>query len=253
MATELTRIGLLATGNELAEGDILNTNGQAIAQTLINQHLPVGSHVISSDVDYDIEEALRFLLQSHSHIIITGGLGPTSDDRTRYALSNVIGKELILDDATWQYIGERLTQRGFAIHPANRQQALFPQGAQILPNKNGTAAGCRVQHNDKIIYMLPGPPLECLTIFEEFVLPGLIATQTSSKKIKLSWRVSGVIESEIAAQVDAAMQPYPVVTGYRMVKPYLDVKIYCEQHAKFDEMLDVINKLLEPYLVTTDK
>jgi nicotinamide-nucleotide amidase len=243
------RIGLLATGNELTEGDILNTNGQAIAQTLAEQGLAIGLHVIASDVEQDIIDALSFLLQSHSVVIITGGLGPTSDDRTRYALSKVIAQELILDGPTWENISARLIRRGFNVHPANRQQALFPKGAQIIPNANGTAAACYVTYQNKIIYMLPGPPSECLPMFQEFVLPALRAYAPAEAKMKLTWCLTGAIESEVAAQIDAAVKPYPVTTGYRAASPHLEIKIYTTKHAQFDEMLSVINAILKSYTI----
>lgn len=244
------RIGLLATGNELTEGDILNTNGQVIAQTLTEQGISIGLHVITSDAEQDIENALHFLLQSHDTVIITGGLGPTSDDRTRYALSTVINKKLILDENTWQAISARLQKFGFAVHPDNRQQALFPEDAVIIPNNNGTAAGCCVTHAHKTIYMLPGPPGECLAMFHEHVLPTLLLNQKQAGKNKLVWRLLGVVESEIAAQIDALVKSYPVTTGYRVVYPYIDIKIYSEQHAQYNEMLTRITTLVTPHLVS---
>lgn len=245
-------IGLLATGNELCEGDVLNTNGPAIARILMEHDCTIGFHVTASDAESDIVAALQFLLQHHNVVIITGGLGPTSDDRTRYALSTVIGQELIFDEASWENIKARLQRFGFAVHPDNRQQALFPQGAQIIPNKNGSAAGCRVAYQDKIIYMLPGPPSECLPMFNEFVLPALHTEKSAASKTKLMWKLLGAVEGDIAALIDAAVKPYSVMTGYRFDAPYLDVKIYTTQHEKYEEMLVVANNILNPYIVSND-
>lgn len=249
MTTEkLFRIGLLATGNEITEGEILNLDGQLIAQSLTAQGIPIGLHVIVPDIDLDLQNALRFLLQSHQAIIITGGLGPTSDDRTRYALSEITGKKLEFDETTWQHICQRVQKiLGREPHPANRQQALFPQGATIIPNEYGTAAGCYLEHNGQMIYMLPGPPRECMALFEQAVLPHLLTLETD-KTIKLSWRLKGVVESDLAALVDAAVKNYPVTTGYRADSPFLDVKIYTQHHAQYDEMLIAIQKIIGPYL-----
>ncbi|MFN7097499.1 MAG: molybdopterin-binding protein, partial [Gammaproteobacteria bacterium] len=98
------RIGLLATGTELITGDILNTNGQQIAQTLTEQDYLVGLHVLASDEQQEIAAALSYLLTQHQIVIITGGLGPTSDDRTRFALAEVIKQTLVPDEPSWQYI-----------------------------------------------------------------------------------------------------------------------------------------------------
>lgn len=245
-----SRIALLATGNELVEGDILNTNGQAIAQALGQHGFEIGLHVIAADDDADLEAALAFLLPLHIAVIITGGLGPTSDDRTRQALSKVTGAELQFDEAVWQYICERSqTRYGRQPHPANRQQALFPQGATVLPNPEGSAAGCKMPYKNNLIYMLPGPPHECLLMFENFVLPDLITNIPHENRIKMSWQLQGAFEGEIAALIDEALKDYPVITGYRASKPYLEVKIYSYKHDKFDEMIITIKKIIDPYLV----
>ena len=95
-------IGFLATGDELTTGDILNTNGQTIARILFEKGFELGSHVIAPDEESSIVNAIKFLLQNHSIIIITGGLGPTSDDRTRYALAKALNKHLIFHMPSWE-------------------------------------------------------------------------------------------------------------------------------------------------------
>ncbi len=243
------RIGLLATGNELTEGDILNLDGQAIAHLLIENSLSIGLHVITPDKEKDIEDALKFLLRSHAIVIITGGLGPTSDDITRNALSAVINKELKFDEPTWQHIRQRVHERlGKEPHDSNRQQALFPEGAHIIPNPNGTAAGCWVESKKNTIYMLPGPPKECIPMFVEVVLPNILSKYKPRERMKLSWQLQGAVESDMAALIDEAVKEYPVTTGYRAAYPFLEVKIYTEHHAEFDEMLAIVKKIIAPYL-----
>lgn len=246
------QIGLLATGTELVEGDVLNTNGPAIARALVEQGLSVGLHVTASDAEQDIVTALQFLLQTHQTVIITGGLGPTSDDRTRFALSTVLAQELVFDEASWQQICDRYQQLQLpGPHPSNRQQAMFPQRAQIIPNKNGTAAGCCVQHGASVIYMLPGPPSECLPMFQEAVLPNLHPAVTKVIPTKLTWKLLGAVESEIAVKVDEAVASYGVTTGYRVDYPYLEVKVYAEQ-TKIAPLREIVSQLLQPYLVSFD-
>jgi nicotinamide-nucleotide amidase len=84
------RIALLATGDEITNGDILNTNAQIIAQKLFSNGMHVGLHMTSPDNTNEIEASIQYLLKTHHALIITGGLGPTSDDITRYALSKAI-------------------------------------------------------------------------------------------------------------------------------------------------------------------
>lgn len=243
------RIGLLATGNELTEGDILNTNGQFIAQQLVEHGFVVGLHLITTDADEDIESALNFLLSAHDVVIIIGGLGPTSDDRTRYALSAIIGQELIFDEYTWQQLLLRYERIKLNPHPENRQQALFPKDARIIPNPNGTAAGCSVIYNNKIIYILPGPPNECLPMFEMRVLPELLPKKTV-QHYKFKWLLLGVIESEIAALIDEAVKNHAVTTGYRIAYPYLEVKLYGSNEKAISSAAAEIKNIIAPYLIS---
>jgi len=244
------RIGLLATGNELTEGDILNTNGQQIARMLFDEGLTIGMHSLVSDAQQDIEQALNFLLEHHNCIIMTGGLGPTSDDRTRYALSTVINKSLIFNEASWQHFNERYQSLGLKNVPdeSNRQQALFPESADVLINNHGSANGCKVIFKNKLIYMLPGPPKECLPMFQNFVLPELLNYKTTNLQ-KFKWNLLAAVESEIAAKVDAATKNFPVITGYRINQPYLEVKIYTEQIQLPIDLLDALSTLFKPHFI----
>jgi len=100
------RISFLATGNEIIEGEIQDTNGNYFARTLHELGATIYQHVQVSDNRDEICNALHYLLAHSDAVIITGGLGPTSDDNTRYAVAEVTQKELIFDDASWKYIEE---------------------------------------------------------------------------------------------------------------------------------------------------
>lgn len=250
------QIGFLATGNEVVEGDILNTNGQNIARRLVETGLTIGMHVATSDREAELEAGLRFLLTHHDTVITIGGLGPTSDDRTRFVISKVLNQPLVFDEKSWQNIRERFARFNLKwtddLENANRQQALFPEGATILANDNGSAAGCAMTYQDKKIFMLPGPPNECLPMFEKFVLPVLVK-KVVNKTTKLQWLLLGAIEGEIASLVDAAVKNYPVITGYRIAQPYLEVKIYVTEAIDLDALNSVMEKIVSPYLVSTNK
>lgn len=254
--TIINPVGFLATGNEIVEGDILNTNGQTIAHSLVEQGLTAGMHVMASDRQIEIEVGLRFLLEHHEAVITIGGLGPTSDDRTRFALSAVVNQPLVFDESSWQHICQRFKQLNLSftdtVQATNRQQAFFPIGAIIFPNENGSAAGCLVEYQTKKIFMLPGPPHECLPMFEKFVLP-LLINQVAHKITKLHWVLTGAIESDIAERVDTAVKNFAVTTGYRAAKPYLEVKIYVQDDVDIEAVKNVVEAIIGPYLFTLEK
>ena len=247
-------VALLATGEEIRNGDILNSNAQEIAARLFQNGIQVGTHMVTGDRTDEIEAAIHFLLTSHRALIITGGLGPTSDDLTRYALAKALNKELILDEPTRQYIFDRLKKLGYEKPPENnRQQALFPEGGTIIPNANGTAAGYYVEQHAQIIFMLPGPPLVCLPMVDDVVLPTL--KKHSFQKIlhHQKWLLFGVSEGQIAEELDAIAKPYECMTGYRLWYPYIEFKIYSNNQDDFSELLPKIEKAIAPYIIDTGK
>lgn len=246
----LNKIALLATGDELINGDILNTNSQEIARRLFKQGFHVGTHMVTADTIIEIEQAIRFLLQTHSALIITGGLGPTSDDLTRFALSNAVSQPLKFDEASWENITRRLKLFGYDTPPlSNRQQALFPEGAVIIPNPNGTAAGCIVEQGLQLIFMLPGPPPECLPMFETVVLERLQQAGLQQVEYHQNWLLFGVSEGQIAEELDAIAKPYQCVTGYRLCYPYIEFKLHSNQQAEFEALLPKITTAIQPYLI----
>src|SRR3990167_9660439 len=242
------RIALLATGDELVNGDILNTNGQAIAQALFDLGMEVGMHLVVADQQAEIENAIQYLLTHHKALIITGGLGPTSDDRTRFALAKALNQELILDESCWEAIQARLNRYTLTNQPiSNKNQALFPQEATIIPNDNGTAAGCYLEHNQKVIFMLPGPPSECLPMFKQFIIPQLQKQQLAEPIIHKKWLLFNVSEGEIADRLDTLAAPYDITTGYRINFPYVEFKAHSKDEKKLAAFLTAANSLLQSH------
>jgi nicotinamide-nucleotide amidase len=246
----LNKIAILATGDEISNGDILNTNAQEIARKLFDNGMHVGTHMVAPDKIADIEEAILFLLQTHSALIITGGLGPTSDDLTRYALANAVKRPLVFDEACWENIVKRLKHFGYHTPPAsNRQQALFPETATLIPNPNGTAAGCTLLHNKQMIFMLPGPPAECLPMFNEVVLPALKTAGFSQVEYHKNWLLFGVSEGQIAEELDILAKPYDCITGYRLFYPYIEFKLHSNNSNDFAALVPQIEKTIQPFLI----
>jgi nicotinamide-nucleotide amidase len=244
----VTKVGFIATGDELTHGDILNTNAQSMVKKIYPFGLAIGQHVLVNDDENEIVNALHYQLTYHDIIILSGGLGPTSDDKTRFALSQCIGKTLLFNEANWKKIVTRLEKYNRPIGDHNRQQALFPEDAIILDNLNGTAAGCSVEYKGKTIFMLPGPPNECLPMFEQYVLP--VLQKFSSPQYRFKYLLTGVSEGDIAAELDAAVAHLNCRTGYRVNKPELEFKLSTNNKTNFEEAKKLVEVIVAPYLVT---
>ena len=121
------------------------------------------------DQQSEITKALCYLLETHSIVIITGGLGPTCDDRTRYSLAEVIDEKLELHEESWQRVHDFIMKFRGEVPENNKQQSLFPKSATIIINTTGTADGCHVKFQDKDIFMLPGPPSQSLPMVQDYI------------------------------------------------------------------------------------
>lgn len=242
-------IAILATGDEIIYGDTLNTNGHAIAQSLSSEGLTVGHHMACTDQEQDMVDCLQFLCQNHNIIILIGGLGPTSDDRTRFAVARFLSIPLIEFPAALNHIQARLMSANLKLNAGNRQQALFPPGATLVPNLNGTAMGCYYNQDNKLFILLPGPPSECLSMFNAYIVPLLQQTQPSEKQL-LKWRLFGVAEGAIADKLDGALAGVDCETGYRLETPYLEFKVRCID-ARVDEVKQIIEPLIAPHIIAS--
>lgn len=247
------KVSFLATGNEIIEGDTQDTNGRYFAQTLHEAGASIFQHVIASDALDELVTALRYLLEHSDAVITCGGLGPTSDDLTRFALAQVMGKDLIFDESTWHNIEARMKQFQLKAVPSNRQQALFPEGADIYPNENGSANACYVAWQGKHIFMLPGPPKECRPIFNAHVISKLDSLSFFDKKQTFRWLTMGVSESEISEQVDAIAKKDGFDTGFRWSYPYLEIKVMALNQTPDMDVIAQVDALLAPNLVSTDR
>lgn len=245
------RIGFLVTGSEVTSGEILNSNSARMAETLQEWGMTIGEHLLCDDGADNIEAALRFLLDRHDAVITSGGLGPTSDDVTRLAVSKVSEHRLVFNEASWKKIVDRLSKRHLPIPENNRQQAFFPEGSQILKNDNGTADACLLYVGEKLVFMLPGPPRECLPIFQEQVFPVLKEEGFSTPLRLFRWRLMGVSESFIAESLNPISEECDIEFAYRAGYPFVDVKLMLNPHNKnHSKILLRVEQIVKPYFAT---
>lgn len=242
-------IAILATGDEIINGDTLNTSTQEMARTLTSEGLTVNQHMSCTDNQADIEACIHFLTQHHDTLIITGGLGPTSDDRTRFALAAFLKEPLESAEEAVCHIHTILHAKKSRESKSNLQQTFFPKGATLLPNPFGTAMGCYFSRQDKHFALLPGPPAECFPMFHHHLLP-LIQHERKTDLQMLKWRVFGLAESEIASEIDEAMKDLPCETGYRLDVPYLECKVRCKKE-DITNVKQRMEPIVRPHIISS--
>ncbi|MDH6580337.1 isocitrate/isopropylmalate family dehydrogenase [Kitasatospora sp. MAP5-34] len=214
---------VLTVGDELLTGEVLDTNAGQAAKLLRTHGFRARARRTVGDGQADISTAVQELL-GNELLVVIGGLGPTSDDRTRHGVAQALGVRLDHSPEAWSAVVERLERFGLVVHPDNERQALFPAASELLPNENGTAWGSVTEHGDTRVVMLPGPPRECLPMLRALLEKIAPAKQQPEWP---RWRTLGLIESDVAAAVDQAIAAEGVrlAPAYRWNYPYVDISL----------------------------
>ncbi len=165
------KTGIITIGNELTSGGIQDTNTAFIARQFHLQGWQVAATMSVGDDEVMIKEALDFVLPLTDAVVITGGLGPTADDITTVAVAKAFNLPLYTDEDILNHIKAIFSRYGLKWTENNAKQAVFPQGAQILDNPAGTAAGFSLRVHGKVLAVIPGVPVEVKKMFPEVVLP----------------------------------------------------------------------------------
>ena len=176
---------IITVGTEILLGDILNTNCRYLSRELAAMRIEMYYQITVGDNEERLLKTLEESLNRSDIVICTGGLGPTEDDMTKEVCAKYFGYELELHKPSLDAMLERFKHMNRIPTKNNEKQAYFPKEAYILKNDNGTAPGCIMEKEGKMIVVLPGPPKEMEPMFENYVKP------------YLSKLTDDVIESEV--------------------------------------------------------
>lgn len=190
------RAEILSIGTELLLGDIVNTNAQYLSKRLAELGINVYFQTVVGDNPSRILEAYDQAFKRADLIVISGGLGPTEDDLTKEMAGVYFENEMIYHPDIWDPIARYYQSRGTDPVESAKKQALFPAGAEIMPNPAGTAPGCWICKDGRMMVMMPGPPREMIPMFEEQVVPRIqpYLEQTFQSRIL---RICGSGESNV--------------------------------------------------------
>jgi nicotinamide-nucleotide amidase len=194
---------VICVGTELLLGEILNSNSHFLANELARLGIPHYFQSVVGDNVARLQQALAIAVERSSLLIFTGGLGPTPDDLTTKAIADFFNTPLVENAAIVADITEKYARRDRPMPSSNLKQALIPQGADVLPNRTGTAPGIIWQPTPEVtILTFPGVPREMQTMWQEVAVPylhqnGWVTDPIFSRVLRF-W---GVTESGLAEQV----------------------------------------------------
>jgi competence/damage-inducible protein CinA-like protein len=232
------RAEIVAVGSELLTPTRSDTNSLFITAVLNELGIEVAAKGIVGDRLDDVMSVVRLALERVDLLVMTGGLGPTDDDLTRDAVSRVIDKPLIEDQAIADRIRARFKRRGLEMPDINRRQAMVPEGATPLENSNGTAPGLWIPHGSKVILLLPGPPREMQAILRA-VADGPLAARVGRQRL---FRRVLSITGRTGSHADAALHPlyeewrtWPEPVEATILAVYGQLELHLSVRASSDE------------------
>ena len=231
------RVELINTGSELILGFTVNSHFNYVARQLATIGLRLDRQTTVPDDRAEMRAAVADALPRSDALIITGGLGPTADDFTREVVAELLGRQLVRDEAVAAHIAERLRKRGIRLPESVYVQALVPEGAQVLPNQNGTAPGLVIDHDNRLVLLLPGPPRELKPMFEDQVLPLLDKRFGTPTRFDCRiYKVVGLAESIVEEKAAPALADLKdIELGYSAKMGEVEVRVISHLKSTADE------------------
>ena len=254
-------IEIVVIGDEILSGKTTDTNAPYMRDALAETGFPVRFISIVGDKQSEIVHALRGATERAHIVLVTGGLGPTSDDVTVEAAAAAFGLKLIPDEEILKRIEEVFRRRNLFMSESNKKQALIPEGAEPLRNPIGTAPGvCLKVLSDaspagfsSVIYLMPGMPLEMQAIFDSIILPRIGESYESSFFETATISVTGITESQIydaIRHLPGAKDVFAFYPGYSGI----EIKIQTNERSplKVPELKKKVIEILGDNVFSTD-
>lgn len=237
------KLEIVSTGEEVLSGAVIDSNAAYISQILIESGFEVIRHSCVGDKKEDIAQLLKECEYRADGVVVTGGLGPTDDDRTVQAACEAWDVDSVHDLGAQMSVEACFQKMGRPVPDSNRKQMLIPKGSISLENQAGTAPGFFHVHGKTCFFFIPGVPWEMKHMMKVHVLPmlkeraGISMTSFRMKTISLF----GIAEAEVNQRLKEIETVFPgIVLGLRAVFPVIQVKLY----ARGDDT-HTLNLLLE--------
>jgi nicotinamide-nucleotide amidase len=249
------KIEMITIGDELLIGQITNTNSVWMARELTAEGFRVVAITTVGDAPDDLLKALETAFARADILLLTGGVGPTRDDRTKETLCRYFNCGLTFNQEVLQHIEALFERRKIALNPLTRDQAMVPEVATVIPNRVGTAPLLWFQRGEQLLVSMPGVPSEMRTAMQEEIIPRLKQSFRLSSYQRRDYLVTGFSESALAAHLtsfeDQLAAPFslaylPTYEGIR-----LRLSAWGEEHAGEMERQDrLLRELLGSHCIS---
>ncbi len=238
------KIEVINTGSELLLGHVTNTHLGFIGQELLGFGLRIERQATVPD-GAAIKTALTEAISRNADLtIVTGGLGPTSDDITRDIAAELFGRKLILQPEIYAKIEAYIAKRHIVVPDIIRVQAMVPEGALVLDNNCGTAPGLLIEEKGQTIVLLPGPPRELKPMWRDAFVPWLrnkLAALNRPPTYERVWRILGIGESSVQDKLEEPLKAFgDFEFGYCARPAEVDFRLITTDPAALDRASEFI-------------
>src|SRR5215472_4453825 len=242
---------IIAVGSELLTSQRIDTNSLFITDQLNALGVEVRRKLIVGDDRDLLAAAVRHALRHVDIVILSGGLGPTEDDLTREAVAQALGRTLALRQELVDAIEERFRRRQRKMAENNKRQAYLVDGAEILPNPNGTAVGQWIEHSGRVVMLLPGPPGEMKPMFTGECVPRLERRLPAQVIRARLYRVTGMTESDLDHLIAPVYAKYTNPVTTILASPgdiQVHLRVRCGTEAEAERLLGEVGAPIEELL-----
>ncbi len=194
---------IIVIADEVLLGQTLDTNSHFIAQQMVGIGQPVNTVTVIGDDKDVMLTAFREAYHRSDVVLITGGLGPTHDDKTKEVIARFFDLPIIFRNDILEAVRERFKERQLPLNDSTREQAQFPEGATPIPNRYGSAPGIWIEREGRFYGAMPGIPAEMKSMMTDFVIPRLRKRCEGRDTTRFrSLHTFGIMESTLFEMLD---------------------------------------------------
>jgi nicotinamide-nucleotide amidase len=245
---------IISTGEELLQGTTINTNSSFISSLFFGTNFNVLKHIVVGDKLESIISSLKKSAEEADVVITTGGLGPTDDDNTVAAVCKVFRKNIITDEESDRKTIRFFQSMNLAPSRLDSRMSAVPEGAYVIQNRYGLAPGFIIKNQTTTVISIPGVPAEAENMMLSGVIPYLKNEFLFSENMKLTYRMSGIRESDINTMLNDLNLPVSLYAGITSKSGVCDLVItgIKEEIISKKEIDLLINSTFGKYLLRYD-
>ena len=238
---------IITIGNELLNGNTLDTNSSWIGKKLDEFNIDIAGKITIPDDINDIEETIKLILNKNfDYIFVTGGLGPTHDDITKVAIKNILQSDEYFDEKYYEKLKLKFKKHNIEMSEQNKEQAVLLKQTKPIHNPLGTALGIEFLFNNSRVFIMPGVPKEMQEMMSEVIIPKHFSENKNNKN-NVTILTAGIPESTIADKINDLVCEYLKEVKVAFLPKYsgVNIRLSLIDQSKDKHIYEMKNKIVE--------